>query len=65
MLENVILTNIPVPRRITGYNFFKQAHILKTKDNKIYMVYKNLDNEYELPNRELGLYKVESIVFDL
>jgi len=65
MLENVILTYIPVPRRIIGYNFFKQAHILKTKDNKIYMVYKNFDNEYDLPNRELGLYTVESFVFDL
>jgi hypothetical protein len=29
------------------------------------MVYKNFDNEYELPNRELGLYTVESFVFDL
>jgi len=64
MLENVILTYIPVPQRIIGYNFFKQAHLLKTKDNKIYMVYKNFDNNYELPNRELGLYTVESF-FDL
>jgi hypothetical protein len=38
---------------------------LKQKDNRIFVTYKGFVNEYELPNRPLGLYVMETFLLDL
>jgi hypothetical protein len=38
---------------------------LKQKGNRIFVTYKVFVNEYELPNRPLGLYAVETFLLDL
>jgi hypothetical protein len=63
--DNVILTFIPTPRSIIGFDFFAHTHLLIKKGNKYIMIYKGYTNEYPLPNRNLGLYSVESFVLPL
>jgi hypothetical protein len=38
---------------------------LKQKGNRIFVTYKGFVNEYELSNRPLGLYAVETFLLDL
>ena len=59
------ITFIIAPWRSLDFYFFCQADLLKRKNNKIYMIYKGYVNEYELPNRSLGLYVVENFVLIL
>ena len=48
------------------YGYFNHAHMLKKgKDGKIVMMYMDYINEFLLPDRSLGLYVVDSFVFDL
>jgi hypothetical protein len=63
LLQNATLTCILDIRRIIGYDFFFHAHMLKRSNTKIIMIYKNFTNEYELPNRELGIYFVQTYTF--
>jgi hypothetical protein len=46
--------------------FFRKPDVtLIKKGNKYIMIYKGYTNEYPLPNRNLGLYSVESFVLPL
>jgi hypothetical protein len=63
LLSKATLTFILNDRRIIEYNFFFHAHMLKRCNNKITMIYKKYRNEYELSNRELGIYSVNSFTF--
>ena len=66
LLANASITYIDNPRWIIDYGYFKHAHMLKKgKDGKIVMMYMDYINEFLLPNRNLGLYVVDSFVFDL
>ena len=48
------------------YEYFVQAHMLKkNKDGKLVMMYMDYTTEIPLPDRNLGLYVVDSFVFDL
>jgi len=46
LLDNATLAYIPESRRIIGYDFFLRAHMLKKRNDKIIMVYKNHPNKY-------------------
>jgi hypothetical protein len=65
LLGNASITYISTPRRSLDIYFFSQAHLLKQKGNRIFVTYKGFVNEYELPNRPLGLYTVETFLLDL
>jgi hypothetical protein len=66
LLANVTITYITTPRWIIDYVYFKKAHMLKRgKNGKTMMMYKDYTNEFEMPDQNLGLYVVESFVFDL
>ena len=66
LLANASITYIDSPRWIIDYVYFNHAHMLKKgKDGKIVMMYMDYINEFPLPNWNLGLYVVDSFVFDL
>jgi hypothetical protein len=66
LLENTSDTYIDTSRWIIDYDYFNHAHMLKKgKDGKIVMMYLNYTNEFLLPNRNLGLYVIDSFVFNL
>ena len=66
LLANTSITYIDSPRWIIDYGYFNHAHMLKKgKDGKIAMMYMDYINEFLLPNQNLGLYVVDSFVFDL
>jgi hypothetical protein len=62
---NASITYISTPRQSLNIYFFNQAHLLKQKGNRIFVTYKGFVNEYELPNRRLGLYAMETFLLDL
>jgi hypothetical protein len=65
LLANATITYITTPRWIIDYVYFNKAHMLKRgKNGKTVMIYKDYINEFEMPDRNLGLY-VESFVFNL
>ena len=66
LLENASVTYIDVPRWHIDYDYFNHAHMLKKgRDGKLVMMYVDYSTEFLLPNRNLGLYEVDSFVFDL
>jgi hypothetical protein len=52
-----------MPIELLDMIFFFRPHMLKRRDNKVIMIYKKYHNEYELPNRELGIYSIDSFTF--
>ena len=66
LLANASITYIDSPRWIIDYGYFNHAHMSKKgKDGKIVMMYMDYINEFLLPDQNLGLYVVDSYVFDL
>jgi hypothetical protein len=65
LLGNASITYISTPRRSLDIYFFSQAHLLKQKGNRIFVIYKGFVNEYELPNRPFCLYAMETFLLDL
>jgi hypothetical protein len=65
LLGNASITYISTPRRSLDIYFFSQAHLLKQKGNRIFVTYKEFVNEYELSNKPLGLYTMETFLLDL
>ena len=66
LLANTYITYIDRLGWIIDYGYFNQAHMLKKgKDGKIVMMYMDYINEFLLSDRNLGLYVVDSFVFDL
>jgi hypothetical protein len=66
LLANATITYIITPRWIIDYVYFNKVHMLKRgKNGKTMIMYKDYTNEFEMPNRNLGLYVVESFIFDL
>jgi len=63
LLSKAMLTFILDDSRIIGYDFFFNSHMLKRRNNKIIKIYKKYHNEYELPDRELGIYSIDSFTF--
>ena len=55
-----------IPYWFIDYEYFVQAHMLKKKkDRKLDMMYMDYTNEIPLLDQNLGLYAVQSFVFDL
>ena len=66
LLENAFVTYIDVPRWLIDYDYFNHAHMLKKgKDGKLFMMYMDYTTEFPLLDQNLGLYIVDSFVFDL
>jgi hypothetical protein len=66
LLANATVTYITTPRWIVDYVYFNKSHMLKRGENgKTMMMYKDYMNDFELLDKNLGLYAVESLVFDL
>jgi hypothetical protein len=67
LLKNASVAYIDdIPRRHIDYEYFNHAHMLKRKkDGKLVMMYVDYITEIPLPDRNLGLYAVDSFVFDL
>ena len=66
LLENASVIYINVPRWLIDYDYFNHAQMLKKgKDRKLAMMYVDYPTEFLLPNQNLGLYAVDSLVFDL
>ena len=66
LLEIASVTYIDVPRWFFDYDYFNHAHMLKKgRDGKLVMTYVDYTTEFLLPDRNLGLYAVDSFVFDL
>ena len=67
LLDNAFVVYIDdIPRWYIDYEYFVQAHMLKNnKDRKLVMMYMDYTTEIPLPDRNLGLYVVDSCVFDL
>jgi len=67
LLENASVAYIDdIPHWYIDYEYFVQAHMLKkNKDGKLVMMYMDYTTEIMLPERNLGLYAVDSFVFDL
>jgi hypothetical protein len=66
LLANATITYITTPRWIIDYVYFNKAHMLKRgKNGKTVMMYKDNTNEFEMLDRNLGLYVMEFFVFDL
>ena len=67
LLENASIAYIDdIHYWFIDYEYFVQAHMLKKKnDGKLVMVYMDHTNEIPLPNQNLGLYAVQSFIFDL
>jgi hypothetical protein len=48
------------------FEYFRQAHMLKRKDNgSLVMIYRGYTNKVSLPNRNIGLYAVQSLTMNL
>ena len=66
LLEDASVTYIDVPCWLIDYDYFNHAHMLKKgRDGKLVMMYVDYTTEFPLPNQNLGLYAVDSLVFDL
>ena len=67
LLKNASVVYIDdIPCWYIDYEYFLHAHILKkNKDGKLVMMYMDYTTEIPLPDRNLGLYAVNSFVFDL
>ena len=67
LLDNASVAYIDdIPHWFIDYKYFVQAHMLKKKmDGKLVMMYMDYTNKIPLPDQTLGLYAVQSFVFDL
>ena len=66
LLSNASISYIDTNRWYLDYDYFCQAHMLKKRKNgQQVMMYLGYTNEIPLPNRDLGLYNVNSFTFDL
>ena len=66
LLENAYVTYIDVPHWLIDYDYFNHAHMLKKgRDGKLVMMYVDYTTEFPLLDQNLGLYEVDSFVFDL
>ena len=67
LLENASVAYIDdIPLWLIDYEYFNQAHMLKKgKNRKLVMIYMDYTNEILLLDQTLGLYVVQSFVFDL
>jgi hypothetical protein len=67
ILENASVAYIDdIPHWHINYEYFNHAHMLKNKnDGNLVMMYMDYTTEIPLPDRNLGLYAVDSFVFDL
>ena len=67
LLKNASVVYIDdIPHWYIDYEYILQAHILKkNKDGKLIMMYMDYTIEILLPDRNLGLYTVDSFIFDL
>jgi hypothetical protein len=66
LLANATITYITTPCWIIDYIYLNKAHMLKrAQTGKTVMMYKDYINEFEMLDRNLGLYVVKSFVFDL
>jgi len=67
LLENASVAYIDdIPRWLIDNEYYNQAHILKKgKNRKLVMMYMDYTNKIPLPDQSLGLYAVQSFVFDL
>ena len=66
LLEDASITYIDTPRWLIDYDYFNHAHLLKKgRDGKLVMMYVDYTTEIPLPKRNLSLYVVDSLVFDL
>ena len=61
LLEDASITYIDTLHRLIDYNYFNHAHILR----KLVMMYVDYTTEILLSNRNLSLYVVDSLIFDL
>ena len=60
------MSPIDIPHVYIDYDYFLKAHMLKKKENgKLVMMYLGYTNEISLPNRNLGLYTVNSFFINL
>ena len=65
LLEDASVTYIDVPCWLIDYDYFNHAHMLKKeRDGKLVMMYVDYTTEVSLPNQNIGLYVVDSLVFD-
>jgi hypothetical protein len=61
LLANANITYITPSHWIINYVYFNKAHMIKRgKNGKTVMMYKDYINEFEMPDRNLSLYVVES-----
>jgi hypothetical protein len=66
LLENASVTYINTSHWIIDYGYFNHAHMPKKgKNGKIVMMYMDYTNEFLLLDQNLGLYALDSFVFDL
>ena len=67
LLENAFVAYIDgIPHCLIDYEYFNQAHILKTvKNEMLVMMYMDYTNEIPLPDQNLSLYAMQSFVSDL
>jgi hypothetical protein len=66
LLDNASISPIDIPHWYIDYEYFLKTHMLKKKENgQLVMMYLGYTNEIPLPNRELGLYTVNSFLINL
>ena len=66
LLEDASVTYIDVSRWLIDYGYFNHAHMLKKGgDRKLVIMYEDYTTEFPIPNRNLSLYAVDSLAFDL
>jgi hypothetical protein len=67
LLENASIAYVAdISHWHIDFEYFVQSHMLKKKkDGKLVMMYMDYTNEILLPDQNLGLYVVQSFVFDL
>ena len=66
LLNNALVSYITEEPLYIDFDYFCQAQLLKKReDGKIVMMYRVFSTEISLPNRNLGLYVVDSFTFDL
>jgi len=66
LLDNASISHIDIPREYIDYDYFLKAHMLKKKEKgQPVMMYLGYTNEILLPNRDLGLYTMNSFLINL
>ena len=66
LLDNASISHIDIPRWYIDYEYLLKAHMLKKKEKgQPVMMYLGYTNEILLPNRDLGLYTMNSFLINL